>query len=346
MSEVDLSNLDLNLLVVFDVLMKEGNVTRAAARLRRTQSAVSHALARLREQVGDPLMVKVDGRMTASPFAHRLIEDVRPILRSLGRVVAPPQPFDPASSRRRFRVAIPDLCPTFLSTVIERLLDEAPGVAIEWLTPNCDADTAIVDGRIDLAHRGGGDPLPDGVESQEVQPFTWMTYARKDHPACADWGVEAWLRWPHVQVVIGDRVTSPVDEVGPCDGSTRIVGARIPYFSGVAPLLARTNLLATLPPVTMDAGMERYGLRPLEPPVAIAPMCSRFFWSFCQTNDPGGRWIRSLVIETFVALQRSAEARIAGADVVPAGRRARRRGHNSRLSNPEADHRSSVPRFR
>jgi len=311
MSEIDLSRFDLNLLVVFDVLMTEGSVTRAAARLGRTQSAVSHALARLREQVGDPLMVKIDGRMTASPFAQRLIQDIKPILRSLGQVVAPPEPFDPASSQRQFRVAVPDLCPVFLSSVIERLLREAPRVTIEWLTPSCETDAAITDGLIDLAHRGGNGALPEGVEVSEVQPFTWMTYARKGHPACDNWGAEPWLRWPHVQVTLRDRVKSPVDDVCSSDGLERIVAARVPNFSGVGPLLARTNLLATLPPLTMDARIAQYGLQPLPPPVPIEPMRSRFFWSFRQTNDPGCRWLRDVVIETFVALQKSAEERFA-----------------------------------
>lgn len=108
MNEIDLRRLDLNLLVVFEVLMAERSVTRAAARLGRTQSALSHALARLREQVGDPLLVKVGGRMSPSPFAEKLVEDVRPILRSIQRALVPPQAFDPATSTRTFRVAIPD----------------------------------------------------------------------------------------------------------------------------------------------------------------------------------------------------------------------------------------------
>ena len=312
MSEIDLSRFDLNLLVVFDVLMEEGSVTRAAARLGRTQSAISHSLARLREQVGDPLMVKVDGRMKASPLAERLIEDVRPILRNLGQVVARPRPFDPGSSQRRFRVAVPDLSPVFQSSVIERLLREAPGVSIEWLTPNCEADAAIAEGQIDLAHRGGNDALPEGVEMTEVQPFTWMTYARRGHPGCANWGIEPWLRWPHVQVSLRDRVRSPVDDVCETDGLKRTIAARVPHFSGVAQLLARSNLLATLPPLTMDTAIEQYGLQPLEPPISIEPMRSRFFWSFRQTNDPGARWLRAIVIETFVALQESAEGRVRG----------------------------------
>ena len=86
MSEIQLHRLDLNLLVTFEVLMDEGSVAGAAEKLGKTPSAVSHALARLREQLGDPLMVKVGGRMQPSPFALTLIDDVRPILRSIQRV--------------------------------------------------------------------------------------------------------------------------------------------------------------------------------------------------------------------------------------------------------------------
>ena len=108
MNEIDLTRLDLNLLVTFEVLMTERSVSRAAVRLARTQSAVSHALARLREQLGDPLLVKVGGGMAPSPYAQRLIEDVRPLLRSIQRMIAPPEPFDPSTSRRVFRVASPN----------------------------------------------------------------------------------------------------------------------------------------------------------------------------------------------------------------------------------------------
>ena len=103
MKEIQLHRIDLNLLVVFEALMQEGSVAGAAAKLNKTPSAVSHALARLRDQVGDPLMVKVGGRMQASPFALQLIDDVRPILNSIKRVLKLPEPFDPAVSRRTAR---------------------------------------------------------------------------------------------------------------------------------------------------------------------------------------------------------------------------------------------------
>ena len=89
MNEIDLRRFDLNLLVVFDVLMAERSVTRAAERLGRTQSAVSHSLARLRHGLGDPLLLKGNRRMEPTPFALALLEQAQPILRSLQRMLTP-----------------------------------------------------------------------------------------------------------------------------------------------------------------------------------------------------------------------------------------------------------------
>jgi len=151
MNEIDLRRLDLNLLVTFDVLMAEGSVTRAAQQLGRTQSAVSHSLARLRDQLGDPIMVKVDGRMRASPFAERLIEEVRAILRSIQRVLAPPLPFDPKVSTRTFRIAISTVAPTLMSRLMARLRQDAPGAKLEWLAEGPQTPMAVAEGQIDVA---------------------------------------------------------------------------------------------------------------------------------------------------------------------------------------------------
>jgi DNA-binding transcriptional LysR family regulator len=118
MNEIDLRRFDLNLLVVFDVLMIERSVTRAAERLGRAQSAVSHSLSRLREQFGDPLLIKGGMRMQPTAFALDLIEQARPMLGGIQRVLSPAHVFDPATSRRVFRLAAPD----FLLTLFADLL--------------------------------------------------------------------------------------------------------------------------------------------------------------------------------------------------------------------------------
>ncbi len=128
MNEIDLRRFDLNLLVVFEVLMAELSVTRAAERLGRTQSAVSHSLSRLRAQLGDPLLIKGGARMQPTPFALELLEQARPILRSIQRALSPRQAFDPATSRRLFRFAAPDFARALFTSLLARVRAEAPGL--------------------------------------------------------------------------------------------------------------------------------------------------------------------------------------------------------------------------
>jgi DNA-binding transcriptional LysR family regulator len=135
MNEIDLRRFDLNLLVVFEVLMMERSVSRAAERLGRTQSAVSHSLARLRGQLGDPLLIKAGVRMQPTAFALDLIEQTRPMLRGIQRVLSPRYVFDPAHSQRLFRVAAPDFMLTVFAHLLSRLRSEAPGVSAEWTAP-------------------------------------------------------------------------------------------------------------------------------------------------------------------------------------------------------------------
>jgi DNA-binding transcriptional LysR family regulator len=309
MIEIDLRQLDLNLLVTFEVLMSEGSVTRAAVRLSRTQSAVSHALGRLRQQVGDPLLIMADGRMRPSPFALTLIEEIRPILRNIQRVVAPPEPFCPATSTRVFRIAAPAFS-ALVSAVFRRVHALAPRVSLEWMLPNVDALPAVAEGRIDVAHLGGDTRLPDGVDVHVTQPFTWVTFIRRNHPALCKWDANAWTKWPHVVVSIGNAVRNPIDEALGRLGLQRTIGARIPEFSGVAPLLAGTNMLGTFPPLALADDMRLYGLVAPKPPIPLAPFSSRFFWSSRFANDPGNRWIRTLVLDTYTRLHQRAEARL------------------------------------
>lgn len=286
------------------------SVALAADRMGRTPSAVSHALARLREQVGDPLLVKVAGRMQPSPFALQLIEDVRPILRSIQRVITPPQPFDPATSTRIFRVAIPAIGP-LMAAIFARISREAPHVGLEWTHPSADAYPAVADGQIDLAHLGGEVRLPDGLDSQTMLPWTWTTFARKDHPALARWNMQAWLTWPHVMVHMANTARNPVQDRMAELGQTRRIGALVAEFASLAPLLARTNLIATFPAIVFLHDTETYGLRLLRPPIDLPPFVVRFFWSARLSSDPGTRWIRKVVLEEYDTAQTRANAMLA-----------------------------------
>jgi DNA-binding transcriptional LysR family regulator len=306
MNEINLAHLDLNLLVTFEVLMTEGSVTRAAERLSRTQSAISHSLARLREQLGDPLLIKVGGAMVPSPFALQLVEDVRPVLRSIQRIAALPQHFAPATSERTFRVAVSDFTPSVLPEVMARIHKEAPRVAVEWLTPGSATPMAVGEGQLDVALLSSATTMPDGIERHDAGALKVWTYLRRDHPALAAWGLEQWSRWPQVQVMLGDRQRTTVESAIAEGNVRRTIGARVPHFSCVPELLARTDMLATLPLLMSEELLERSNLCAVEPPLPIAPVPLSYFWSFRLTNDPGARWIRSVVMATFADLQRGA----------------------------------------
>lgn len=311
MNEIDLHRIDLNLLVVFEVLMETRSVTATAEKIGRTQSAVSHALARLREQLDDPLLIRVGGTMQPSPFAEAIIQDIQPILRGIRRVITPRTLFDPATSDRVFRIAMPTLTKV-IASVSRRVETEAPGVKLEWLPAHHDVYAALSEGLIDLAHLGGEPRLPDGLEHQVMEPFSWVTFARKDHPAIADWGVGAWRRYPHLMVNVTRSMPNPFPASGSLDAELRRVSAMIGDSAGVASILAQTDFLATYPAILMAWEMGAHGLVAMKPPVDLGPVLVRFFWSSRLANDAGGVWIRSIVIETYRRLQSEAEARLSG----------------------------------
>ena len=221
MNEIDLRRFDLNLLVVFEVLMIERNVTRAAERLGRTQSAVSHSLSRLRSQLGDPLLIKAGLRMQPTAFALDLIEQARPMLRGIERVLSPRYIFDPASSRRVFRLAAPDFMLTLFASLLVRLRSDAPGVSVEWTAPREPTLLEVEDGQVDIAIVAAQLRMPGGVNSEAIGALKWQCFGRQRHPAFSRWGRKSWSQWPHLAVRIGDSLASPVNLAASAAGLER-----------------------------------------------------------------------------------------------------------------------------
>ncbi len=291
--DIDLRRFDLNLLVVFEVLMTELSVTRAAERLGRTQSAVSHSLARLRRQLGDPLLLKGTRRMEPTPFALKLLEEAQPILRSLQRVLLPRGRFDPGSSRRVFRLAVPDFALALFTDLLAGLGVEAPGVAVEWTAPRESMLLEIADGQLDAAIAPAHLRLPDGVAADPIGALAWRCFARRGHPAFAKWGVRAWTRWPHLVVRIGDRLDSPVNAAASTATLKRTIAGWVPNFSVVGPVLSRTDFLATLPTLAMADMAKPWNLDSRPVPFALPPLPHFLLWSANRSRDPEIAWLRS-----------------------------------------------------
>jgi DNA-binding transcriptional LysR family regulator len=292
MNEIDLRRFDLNLLIVFEVLMTERSVSRAADRLGRTQSAVSHSLSRLRSQLGDPLLIKGGVRMQPTAVALDLIEQTRPMLRGIQRVLSPRHVFDPANSRRVFRVAAPDFMLTVFAHLLSRLRSEAPGVSAEWTAPREPTLLDVAEGQIDVAIVPAELRLPEGVAGESLGALGWRCYGRKKHPAFARWNLQTWTRWPHLVVRIGDSLTSPVNVAASAAGLDRTIAGWVPHFSAIAPVLANSDLLATLPVIAMVETMHAFDLESREVPFPIAPLPHVMVWSTTRSRDPAMNWLR------------------------------------------------------
>lgn len=295
MHAVDVSAVDLNLLVVLDVLLQERNVTRAAKRLGRTQSAVSHALARLRDQLGDPILVRVGGEMRATPRAERLAGEVSRLLRALGRVLAHEGAFDPATSDRVFTLAGPDFVAAILPTLLAKLGAIAPRVGVELapVTPGMLRDVA--DGRVDLVVAPDSAEPAEGVSRAPLVTLDWAVYARRDHPAVKAWGPKAWSAHPHIRVRTPGGGEGPVDRAARAQRLTRRSGPYLPHFLLAPPLLARTDLLFTVPRAVLAEVAPRFGLVALPCPLKLPPLPLRLFWSALLDRDPAVRWFREWV---------------------------------------------------
>jgi DNA-binding transcriptional LysR family regulator len=173
-------DIDLNLLRVFELLYEEGNMTRAAARLCLTQSAVSHALARLRIALDDPLFVRIPSGLQPTERAHQLAPGLRVALAEIRSLVAAPV-FDPATTSRHFTISAGSYFCTLLVRLIARVRSAAPGVSLQIVNIGANLTQALDQQRVDLAF-GGFDRVPSRFRTEALfqDELAWVIGAH--HP--------------------------------------------------------------------------------------------------------------------------------------------------------------------
>lgn len=321
MHEIDLSQTDLNLLVVLDVLLQERNVTRAAKRLHRTQSAMSHALARLRDQLGDPILVRVGGEMRPTPKAERLGSEVSRLLRTIQRVLGQEAAFDPQTTDRVFTLAAPDFVAAVMPALVERMAKETPNAGVELAPPARGMFRDLADGRYDLVVAPKQREEMEGILSEPAGSLHWVVFARKGHPALASWGADAWMKWPHIRVRTSSDSESPVDRAARAQGLTRRPGTFLPHFLLAPPLLAATNLLMTVPREVLAQVAPRFDLVTLESPVKLEPISLAIHWSAQLDRDPAITWFRATVKSAFAELLKLGESLVPMPQTQPARKR-------------------------
>ena len=299
-TRMNVGTLDLNLLRVFDAVLRDRSVTAAARHLGLTQPAVSNALARLRTQFEDALFVRTPSGMDATPYARELAEPVRQALALLESALAHGPGFDPATATRLFRFYMSDLGQIeFLPPLVERVQRSAPGVRLEAVAMEvADIGDALAAGSLDLAV-GFLPGLGPPVRRQPLFRDPYVCLMRAGHPAArARLTKKAFLEASHALVSYkgGHRV---IEEALERAGLARKIALRVPHFTVVPMVLERTDLILTLPLRIARVYERRGGFRFLPPPVAIPPADVGAHWHERFERDPGNRWLREMITELF-----------------------------------------------
>ena len=297
MNDVELRQIDLNLLVVLDVLVREQSVTKTAQRLHITPSAVSHTLKRLRELFDDELLIRDGRRMRPTVRAQELAKTLPRALQQLQRALAGSAPFQPEVSERAFRLVAPDFIAPLIPALLEAIGRTAPQVRVQLSPFSPTAIRDLADGRSDVVISPSHGEH-EGVRSEPLGTWRWAVFGRADHPAFTDWSIQTWAAFPHLQVRIHEAGRpGPVDQQAAAHGVERVVGAVVPHFTMAPPILARTNLLLTVPIVVMAHYQARYGLACREVPFHLPDMGLSVFKNAAAANEPGVRWFVERVTE-------------------------------------------------
>jgi DNA-binding transcriptional LysR family regulator len=297
---VNLSRIDLNLLVAFDALLAERSVTRAAARVGLGQSAMSHNLGRLRQLLGDELLTRGPDGMRPTPRALALSDPVRIALAQIQAVVARDDAFDPRTADRLFRVGLPDSVEVLLGpALLAHLCAEAPGVRVRlYSTDRLRLLDELDEDRIDLAVGIGA--FPDGKAHHKqrlliTEPYLCMFNATRVgvQPPIS---LEDYVRLPHVLTSLRRGERGVVDEALEKLGLSRTVVLTTPRFVVVPFLVAGAPVITT-----MHARLARLFAATLElslspTPVTLPEIKVTLLWHTSYDEDPGHRWLRQTIV--------------------------------------------------
>ncbi|MCZ2496982.1 LysR family transcriptional regulator [Xylophilus sp. Kf1] len=292
---VNFKNLDLNLLLTLDVLLREHHVTRAAERLNLSQPAVSVHLARLREVFGDPLLLPGPRGMRPTARADALREPLREALDTLRKAVAEPAAFDPAVATHTWRIAAFDYSEaTVLLPALRGLRAAAPGcrLAVLHTTPGRIGRLAER-GDVDLAlhtHEGA----PDGLHRRTLFTERYVLAARADHPRLRRKPTLAQFCRLEFAVVSpdGGGFVGPTDDALAALGTSRRVVVSVPHFLFIGAVLATTDLVAMLPE---RIALGQAGLRLFDAPVEVPGFEMTMLWPDRLHRDPAHRWLRDAI---------------------------------------------------
>ncbi|MGE3177327.1 MAG: LysR family transcriptional regulator [Vicinamibacterales bacterium] len=312
MHAVNIARLDLNLLVVFDALMHERNVTRAARRLFLSQPAVSHALNRLRSSLGDPLFVRNGRDMTPTARAESLIPVVRPLLEGLNEALLGSS-FSPARLDQTFRLALPDVAEwVVVPRLLPRLAREAPLVRLALHEIDLDDfQDETARGELDAVIVADV-PLRPGMHKRLiVREDRVVGVVRRGHPAAGRvLAPEELRRMPRLAVTLsGGRIASPIEQSALARKHLGEVRVSTAHINSTAATLRHSDLILVIGELAGVTLAEFFGLEILPLPVRLPPVESVLVWHERTHRDPAQRWFREAILASLDSLGEAAPKR-------------------------------------
>lgn len=303
LNPIDLSRTDLNLLVLFEAVLDERHVGRAAARLSLSPSAVSHGLGRLRRLLNDPLFVRTPKGVVPTDRAAELAVPIGDVLAGVRRVVATAEPFDPAASRRRFMIGAPDgVSAVILTPFLAALAEAAPGidVGVGQLLPMAGEPSperawrgAFADleaRRLDIAVIPS-EGIPARFRRAALYDEDFVLVVRAGHPLIADATLDRYCAMRHLVVSLSGDPHGFVDEILAQRGRARRVALTVPNFMFALAVAGETDLITAAPRRFAAIHAARFGAVALDAPLPLGRFRLNAVASGAAMADAGLAWL-------------------------------------------------------
>jgi len=294
---MDLKDIDLNLLVVFNQLLIERSVSRVANNLGLSQPAASNALARLRKLTGDTLFLRTTKGMEPTPFAQQLAEPIAYALGLIHGAVNQRASFDPATAKRAFTVGMTDIGEIyFLPKLMEEMARDAPDVTMSTVrNSSVNLRDEMEAGHIDLAI-GLLPQLKAGFFQRRLFRQRYVCMFREGHGLDRRrLSLSEFSSAQHVVVVSEGTGHGKADELLERGGVARHVVLTVPHFVAVGHILQHSDMVATVPERLAQALVGPFGLAYVKHPAPLPEIAINMFWHAKYHKDPANEWLRSTV---------------------------------------------------
>lgn len=298
-SRVNLRNLDLNLLLIFDAVYGERSITKAALKLHLSQPTVSNALARLRERLQDPLFERTANGMLPTARAKALADPIRQALNTLERGLRGDDRFDFARADREFVIAVEDYGESvILPGFIQWLAEVAPGVRVRIRAEtSAPIKGELRDGTVDLALDYF--PLQEArYQHRCVLTETLMCLSRRDHPGLSErMTLETYLAMRHIVLGTPANARPMIDLALSKRGLQRQIAVTVPHFISMPVMVQSTDMVCTLPRRMAQLYADNFRLKSHPLPLRVPQFPLYLIWHDSQVADAGHRWLRSHLTE-------------------------------------------------